>query len=188
MAGPSKHDQSGSTLPELAIAGLLMLTAIAMAGGTVLAPLGALERLAPIDVDGRRLDIALDTVALVVRAARPALEGPPVVEFEDVGSGTTLRLRVAGSGDDDAATLILSGSELRLIATAGADRFETGTLVDGLDVSRSRIEVISSSGAPVGASAVHEIAAVRVVLHRDGREAARTVHLRTVRPLGTVRR
>lgn len=172
----------------MAVAGLLMLTALTMAGGTVLAPLSALERVAPIDAEQRQLDDAVASVALVVRAARPTLDGPAILGFESAGTSTTLRLRVAGADGGGLATLSLSGPELHLSATDVADRLPTGMLVDGLDVDLSSIEVITSSGASGGASALHDIAAVRVVLHRDGLVASRTVHLRTVRPLGTVRR
>lgn len=183
-----RSDQSGSTLPEMAVAGLLLLTALAMAGGTVLAPLSALERVAPILAEQRQMDDALASAALVVRAARPALDGPAILGFESAGTSTALHLRVVGSDGGGVATLGLAGAELHLLATDAAEQFPTGILIDGLDVGLSSIEVLTSSGAPGGASALHDVAAVRVVLHRDGLVASRTVHLRTVRTLGTVRR
>lgn len=184
-------DRSGATLPELAVAAALLLAATAMAGGTVLAPLTTFGRLAVVDVDAHQLTLALDSVAMLVRAARPTIDGPGVISLEHIGQVATLRLRTPGTGGPGEVTLTMT-DRLELISSGDVRHLPTGTLVDGLDPSRSRIELLDSSGAVLGdvgahAVAAHTVTAVRVVVHRSGHEVSRTVHLRLERPLGTVR-
>jgi len=184
----SMADESGATLPELAVAGVLMLTAIAMAGGTVLAPLRALERIAAVDEEAAELGNALDSVARIVRAARPDIDGPAVIDRHQSLGTTTLQLRVTGGGASGVVTLALDGQELHLTASEGVPALHAGLLVTGLDAERSRIDVLTAKGSEVDASRLHDVSAVRVLLHRGGHEVSRTIHLRAVRPLGTVRR
>lgn len=184
-------DRSGATLPELAVAAALLLAATAMAGGSVLAPITTFGRIAVVDEDAHQLMLALDSVAMLVRAARPTIDGPGVISLEHIGQVATLRLRTPGSDGHGEATLIMT-DRLELLSSGNVRQLPAGTLVDGLDPSRSRIELLDTNGAVVGdvgapVASAHAVTAVRVVVHRSGHEASRTVHLRLERPLGAVR-
>lgn len=180
-------DRSGSTLPELVVAAALLLTATAMAGGTVLAPLTALGRVAVEDDDQYRLRVALDSVAVLVRAARPTLDGPAVVSLDGDPGATTLRLRFAGAGGAGMASLMLS-EELVLTFSGSAPTLTEGLLVNELDPERNRIELLTHGGAADGGLEAHDVVAVHIVLVRAGHEASRTVHLRMQRPLAMTHR
>jgi len=182
----STADESGATLPELVVAAALLLAATAMAGGTVLAPLTALGRVAVVDEDAVLLGDALDSVALLVRAARPTIDGPAILGVDHAGGTTTLRLRVTGAGGTGVATLAMA-DDLVLSLDGGGPPLPEGRLADGL-ADQSRIELLTSTGAVAHQVDMSEVVAVRVVLHRAGHDASRTVHLRLQRPLGSMRR
>ena len=182
-----RSDRSGSTLPELAVVAALLLTATAMAGGTVLEPLTALGRIAAVDEDEQRLDAALDVTARLVRAARPTIDAPAVRGFDAVAGTATLRLGVPGSAGSSEATLTL-GDALHLSVPDSAVPFPEGLLIDGLDGERSRIELLTSSGTVTDDHAMHEVIGLRVVLHRGEVERSRTILLRSRRPLETAHR
>lgn len=182
-----RSDRSGSTLPELAVAAALLLTATAMAGGTVLAPLTALGRIAAVDEDEQRLDAALAVTARLVRAARPTIDAPAVRGFDVVSGTATLRLGVPGSAGTGEAMLVL-GDALHLSVQGSVVPFPEGLLVDGLDDERSRFELLTSSDTVTDGHALHEVVGLRVVLHRGEVERSRTILLPSRGPFEAVHR
>jgi len=180
-------DRSGSTLPELAVAAALLLSATAMAGGTVLAPLAALGRIAAVDEDEQQLTTALDAAARVVRAARPTIEAPAVRGFDAAAGVATLRLGMHGPEGIGEAILVLDDA-LRLSVEGSALPLPVGLLVDGLDGERSRIELLTAGGTVIDDHALHEVVGVRLVLRRGELERTRTILLRARHPFDAVHR
>jgi hypothetical protein len=182
-----RSDRSGSTLPELAVAAALLLSATAMAGGTVLAPLVALSRIAAVDEDEQLLTTALDAAARVVRAGRPTIDAPAVRSFDVAADAATLRLGMHGPEGIGEAILVLDDA-LRLSVEGSALPLPVGLLVDGLDGERSRIELLTASGTVIDDHALHEVVGVRLVLRRGELERTRTILLRARHPLEAVHR
>lgn len=182
-----RSDRSGSTLPELAVAAALLLTATAMAGGTVLAPLAALGRIAAMGEHEQQLTTALDAAARVVRAARPTIDAPTVRGFDVAAGAATLRLGMHGSEGIGEAILVLDDA-LRLSVEGSAQSLPVGLLVDGLDGERSRIELLAAGGTVIDDHALHEVVGVRLVLRRGELERARTIVLRARHPFDAVHR
>lgn len=182
-----RSDRSGSTLPELAVAAALLLSATAMAGGTVVAPLAALGRIAAVDEDEQQLTTALDAAARVVRAARPTIDAPAVRGFDAAAGVATLRLGMHGPEGIGEAILVLDDA-LRLSVEGSALTLPVGLLVDGLDGERSRIELLAAGGTVIDDHALHEVVGVRLVLRRGELERTRTIVLRARHPLAAVHR
>lgn len=182
-----RSDRSGSTLPELAVASALLLAATAMAGGTVLAPLAAFERVARVDEDAQQLDAALDAVARVVRAARPRIDAPTVRGFDAIPGSATLRLGMHGPEGAGEAILELDDA-LHLSIEGSAPSLPVGLLVDGLDGGLSRIELLTVGDTATDGPALREVVGVRLVLHRGEHQRTRTILLRGHRPLEAVHR
>ena len=163
----------GSTVVELLVAASLTILVTGLLASDVLPALGLLERTAEPDV--RRVELAsgVEVVARAVRAARPGVAHPAVTVHE---AGVTLALE--------------RGARLEIILTEGSlvvdplnphgpgARPPTRVLVEGLDMSRSRIALLDRDG--VETADVARAAAVLVVLvdAESDHEAVQVVALR----------
>jgi hypothetical protein len=170
--------EEGSTLPEVMVAGAITLVALTMVGGTVLAPLGVLGRVAEPDLVARELDAAADAVVRIVRAARPGPDGPAVAPDPD---GIVVRL--AGESGDLAVRIVIIDDRLLAVIEGSGElplAFAHGPLAAGLDGESSVLAVVDAPvGWSVGAALAHqEHPAVHIRLRAAGRETVRVERIR----------
>ena len=181
---PPQRGDEAATLPELLVAAALVLVTLAMVGSSVLPALVTLDRSTAPDDVLVELERAADTVARVVRAARPGPEGEAVA-IED----GTLIVHLTVDSPPRLARIVLAEGTLSL--TLEGDEgpgpvFPTGPITTGLD-DESALTILRSpegdgavdgvmNGAPAGQGV-----AVAIELVAEGRQVARVVRLRTVR-------
>jgi len=174
-------DQSGTSLPELLVAGSLSLVALGMVVATVVAPLHAVSQTGTVDEGRARLDLASEQVVKIVRGAHPTLEGPALVA---VGPDQ-LTLRIGGIGAHRTTTLALRDRSLTVETTGAAhsqpQTVPDGVLIDGLDPERSAIRARSGAGSDIAPDTLSEALLVEVRLHADGHEVVRRIRLRMER-------
>ncbi len=157
MEAPRSPLDDGSTVVELLVAATLTILVAGLLASDVLPALGALERTA--EPDARRIELAsaAEVVARAVRAARPGVAHPSVALNE---AGVTLALERGARLD----ILLADGSLVVEPAHSPGPEAPspTGILIDGLDMSRSRIALLDRDG--VETVDAGRMAAVLVVL------------------------
>jgi hypothetical protein len=169
-------DEAGGSLPELLVAGALILVALGMVAGTVIAPMDALSRVGAADEVHVRLENAADTASRIVRASRATIDGPPVIST----GPQALHLRTGDPALAETTLLVLEDGRLtaHVLGAGSASSVDPLVIVEGLDMGRSSLRVRSRSGADVEMNRLFDAVAVEMQLHAEGRTVSRVVSLR----------
>lgn len=135
--------QAGSTVTELLVAATLTLVAVGMFASDAIPTLRHLTSAVEPDQRGVELMTGADVIARAVRAARPEATRPAIL-----GDEQTLDLAM---GDGTGLLITLDGGVVTIAANDPGGRpappdYPLGPLVDGLDVERSRFELVDRSG------------------------------------------
>jgi len=196
-------EETGSSLPELLVAGTLGLVALGMIAGGVLAPIAGMVRGSAPDERQIELDLAADVVARILRAARPGLDEAALVRAE----AGAISVRVGDLHERGEVILELRDGALTVEWETAVDFIaampEGGLLVTGLDVDRSMFLFVTGqaeqdailgddSDPMAGATRAADVAVVTIVLHDASdtsheRNSVRTVRLRIRSPLAMER-
>lgn len=172
--------QAGSTVTELLVAATLTLVAVGMVANDVIPTLRHLTSDVEPDRRGVELMTVADVIARAVRAARPEAARPAIL-----GDERALDLAM---GDGTGLLITVDGGVVTIAASDPSGRpappgYPLGRLVDGLDVERSRFELIDRVGeaprdgeSPTGVlvvladgdHSVVRIVASRLRTHLDG--------------------
>lgn len=172
--------EEGSTLPELVVASSLTLVAVAAALSAAAGPLHRWTTFTADDVRRAEVEAAADTLARLVRSARPDLGSPAILEVRSDG----LILRVGPPSDGARVSVTVEEGALvsrSVPESVAVDPLPERLLLDGVEDGDVHFAALGADGSTVGMAGLpgsDPTVAVSIALEVDGHRATRVVALR----------
>lgn len=172
------RDEEGGTLPELVLACFLTLVASAAALSGAAGPLREWSGLAQSDLRAAEVEAAADSIARLIRSARPDLRDRALLGIEP----HLLRLRVGPPSAGREVRIEVRDASLHAVTArdGGPDASDqVRRILDGVAAEAVTFVALDHDGRPIGNLHDGATAAVAFVLDVDGTRTTRVVSLRS---------